>query len=333
MVRTMPLPHSATRPPRNLPSRRSALVRGLGLVGTLAALPLWAQGPSPALAVLYPQIGEPFRAAFATILEGIRQQLNADIPAFALAGDGLLPAQSNELLKHDPRLIIALGRSGLKAVKTVGSSATVIVGCVLGMPESQAQAYTVHTLAPDPALVFAGLRKLVPAARRVFVVADPQQNAWLLRLAHEAARALGLELVARDAADLMQATRAYTELLTHIEPRRDALWLPQDSTTVEESTLLPMVLEQSWQRGFPLISSNAVHVKRGALFALYPDNAALGRSLGLSALDTLAHPLRAPRGLQPLRDVLFAANQRTAAHLGIALNPRSQRIDKVYPEP
>lgn len=320
------------RPPCELPSRRHALGLGLGLASALATWPAAGQPAAPSLAVLYPDIGEPFRQVFATILDGIREQAKSAVPAFAVAGDGLEPAQSDELVKRDPRVIIALGRSGLKAVKGLNTSAAVVAGCVLGVPESQAQAFTVHSLAPDPALVFAGLRRLVPGTRRVFAVLDPQQNAWLLRLGQEAARALGLELVAYEAADLMQATRSYKELLAAIDPKRDALWLPQDSTTVEEATLLPLVLEQSWQRGFALVSSNAAHVKRGALFALYPDNAALGRSLAQSAADTLANPRRPPRGLVPLRDVLAAANQRTAAHLGIALNPRTHRIDKLYPE-
>lgn len=319
-------------PSSDLPSRRRVVGLGLGLAGVLAAGPSGGQPAAPSLAVLYPNIGEPFRQVFATILESIREQLKSTVPAFAVAGDGLEPAQSDELARRDPRVIIALGRSGLKAARSLNTSAAVVAGCVLGVPESQAQALTVHSLAPDPALVFAGLRRLVPAARRIFVVIDPQQNAWLLRLGQEAARALGLELVAHEAGDLMQATRAYKDLLATIEPKRDALWLPQDSTTVEEATLLPLVLEQSWQRGFALVSSNALHVKRGALFALYPDNPALGRSLAVSAVETLANPRRAPHGLLPLRDVLAAANQRTAAHLGIALNPRAHRIDKLYPE-
>lgn len=319
-------------PPCELPSRRHALGVGLILAGALAARPTLGQQPAPAIAVLYPDIGEPFRQVFATILEGIRDQVKSPVPAFAVAGEGLEAAQAADLVKRDPRVVIALGRSGLKAVKTLNTSAAVVAGCVLGVPEAQAQAHTVHSLAPDPALVFAGLRRLLPAARRVFVVLNPQQNAWLLRLGHEAARALGMELVAHEAGDLMQATRAYKELLGAIEPKRDALWLPQDSTTVEEAALLPLLLEQSWQRSFALVSSNAVHVKRGALFALYPDNAALGSSLGLSAVETLANPRRPPRGLLPLRDVLSAANQRTAAHLGIALDPRAHRIDKLYPE-
>jgi putative ABC transport system substrate-binding protein len=236
-----------------------------------------------------------------------------------------------ELRKRDVRVVIALGRSGLKAAAALDRMIGVVAGCVLGAPEAQAQTYTVHSLAPDPALMLAQLRRLLPAARRVFIVHDPQQNAWLARLGAEAARVAGMELVALEVEDPRRALRAYQDVFPSIDPKRDALWLPQDTTAVEETTLLPLVLQEAWQRGFAVCSSNVAHVRRGVLFALYPDNPALGRSLGQSALDTLAGR-RPARGMLPLRDVLVAANHRTAAHLGIELDLRNHRIDKLYPE-
>lgn len=308
-------------------------VQALGALGlwTLAALrPSWAADGS-ALAVVYPEIGEPFRSVFASIVEGIREQARQAVPGFPVGTEVAAPELADEIRKREVRVVIALGRSGLKAAEALDRSIYVVAGCVLAVPEAQAQAYTVHSLAPDPALIFAQLRRMLPTARRVWVVHDPQQNAWLMRLAQDAARPLGLELAATEASDLQRATKAYQEIVAAAEPQRDVLWLPQDSTTVEEATLLPLVLQEAWRRSFAVISSNAQHVRRGALFALYPDNAAMGRSLAQSALETLATK-RPARGLLPLRDVLVAANQRTAAHLGLELDLRSQRIAKLYPE-
>lgn len=325
------MPAAPSRPTR---PRRQALRLLAGGLGVAACGPAWLRASEATLplAVVYPDIGAPFREVFATILEGIREQARQAVPGFALAGDAAMPMLADELRRREVRVVIALGRSGLKAARLLDDAVSVVAGCVLGVPEAQARDYTVHSLAPDPALVFAQLRRLLPATRRVFTVIDPQQNGWLLRLAQDAARAQGLELVAHEAHDLKRATRAYQDAVAAIEPRRDAIWLPQDATTVEEATLLPLVLQEAWQRSFALVSSNALHVKRGALFALYPDNPALGRSLAQSALDALASPRRPARGLLPLREVLVAANHRTASHLGIALDPRVQRIDKLYPE-
>jgi putative tryptophan/tyrosine transport system substrate-binding protein len=313
-------------------ARRQAL-RGLLALGVALAAGRARAADTAALAVVYPDIGEPFREVFAAIVEGVRQQAKQSVPSFAVAGEAVLPALVDELKRREVRAVVALGRSGLKAAQLLDSAVALVAGCVLGVPEAQVQqAYAVHSLAPDPALVFAQLRRLLPGTRRVFTVMDPQQNGWLLKLAQEAARTLKLELVAHEADDLKRATRAYQELVGTLEPRRDALWLPQDATTVDDTTLLALVLQEAWQRGFALVSSNVLHVKRGALFALYPDNPALGRSLARSALEALEQPRRSARGMLPLRDVLVAANQRTAAHLGLTLDPRAQRIDKLYPE-
>jgi len=319
--------------PTDASARRHAL-KAMAALAAGSALPAGLRAAEGGgLAVLYPDIGEPFRSVFATILEGIREQARQPVGGFAVSGDTLPPNLAEDLRRREVRVVVALGRSGLKAVRTLDPALALVAGCVLGVPEAQVQqAYAVHSLAPDPALVFAQLRRLLPGTRRVVTVMDPQQNGWLLRLAQEAARALRLELVAHEADDLKRATRAYQELIITLEPRRDALWLPQDATTVDDTALLALVLQEAWQRGFALVSSNVLHVKRGALFALYPDNPALGRSLAKSALEALEQPRRSTRGMLPLRDVLVAANHRTAAHLGIELDPRAQRIDKLYPE-
>jgi putative ABC transport system substrate-binding protein len=84
-----------------------------------------------------------------------------------------------------------------------------------------------------------------------------------------------------------------------------------------------------------VFSSNVAHVRRGALFSLYPDNLELGRFLGSSAQTLIGSnvgPTAAPRGLQALRQVLTAVNTRTAEHLGLDLRASGQRIHLVLPE-
>jgi putative tryptophan/tyrosine transport system substrate-binding protein len=75
-----------------------------------------------------------------------------------------------------------------------------------------------------------------------------------------------------------------------------------------------------------------MHVRRGVLFALYPDNAEIGRYLAGAALATLSSRSPQPRGIQALKQVLTAVNTRTADHLGIDLRASEQRIHLVLPE-
>jgi len=67
------------------------------------------------------------------------------------------------------------------------------------------------------------------------------------------------------------------------------------------------------------------------LFALYPNNAELGRDLGLAALRLLAGETR--HGMLPLREVYTGVNLRSASHLGINIDHEQQRtLDAVFPE-
>jgi putative ABC transport system substrate-binding protein len=139
-------------------------------------------------------------------------------------------------------------------------------------------------------------------------------------------------MVVQDAEDIKTAFRFYQDAFAGADPRRDVIWLPQDSTTVDDATVLPFVLQESWNRGVAVFSSSVAHVKRGALFALYPNNRELGKSLAQSAAAALG-PNHASRGMLPLKEVLVAANLRTASHLGIQLGSRQQSFDLIFPEP
>jgi putative ABC transport system substrate-binding protein len=164
------------------------------------------------------------------------------------------------------------------------------------------------------------------------VVYNPQNNEWLIKLARDVAKAQGLELLAFEAKDLASAARQYEAAFAGVDGRRDAVWLPQDPTTVDEGTILPLVLKESWNRNVPVFSSSFLHVKKGALFALYPNNLELGRTLASSARAVLAGESR-KRGVVPLREVHTAINMRTASHLGLSIGNQQRRsFDFIFPE-
>ncbi|HEX5802520.1 MAG TPA: ABC transporter substrate binding protein [Azospira sp.] len=298
-----------------------------------APIKLAAAGGNPGpIAVLYPDIGEPYRSVFAKIIEGIEDKTRNKVASYAVGGNFNAQELSGELKRQDIQVVIALGRNGLKAASSLDKSIGVVIGGVISATETDSRGSTILSLAPDPALLFARLKALSPRTQRVTVIYDPRQNGWLIKLAQEAARAQGIELVAQEAADLKSALALYQQFLAAADVRRDALWLPQDSATVDESTVLPLVLQESWTKGLLVFSSNASHVRRGALFALYPNNVELGRNLAASALGVVAGA-PAGRGTLPLRDVLTAFNTRTASHLGLNISASQQRdFDLLFPE-
>lgn len=308
----------------------------LGGVCALAAAPALAQmvvhnAPGQPVAILFPDLPQPFRKIFLDIIAGIESRARQRVRAYPLAPGQDLQELSAALKRNQTRLVVALGRQGLKAAAAIDAPLGMVVSGVSSVPDAEKQHGV--CLTPDPALLFAQLKSLLPATRRVLVVYNPQHNEWLMGVARGAARAAGLELGTLEARDLAGAARLYESAFASADGRRDAVWLPTDPTTVDETTIIPIVLRDSWNRRVPIFSSSLLHINKGALFSLYPNNVELGRSLADLANDLLAgiHP---PPGVTPLRQVHAALNTRTASHFGISITPRMQQaFDYVYPAP
>ncbi len=308
----------------------SRSVAVLFFIALAVILPVWSAGED-AIAVIYPDIGEPYRAIFDEMIKGIEEQVGTDVSSYPVKADTDIAALKVRLQQQKARVVIALGRQGMNTATLLNNGA-VVVGGVLTVPESEAKRQPVITLSPDPALLFARMKALMPMMKRIFVVYDPGFNSWLIKLAKDAASAQGLELVVYQAQDLRGAVQSYQKIFSEADGRSDVLWLPQDPTTVEENSILPLVLQDSWNQSIAVISSNFGHVRRGVLFALYPDNEALGKSLASLAEGILNKGSEAGKpGMMTLHDVQSAVNVRTAKHLGI--NPvRLNGFNLTFPE-
>ncbi|SHM73853.1 putative ABC transport system substrate-binding protein [Duganella sacchari] len=283
------------------------------------------------IAVVYPNVEEPFRSAFLAMIQGIEDRIKLRVRAYPVDPHVDTTDLNNTLKRSGTKVVIALGRQGLSATAGLDREISVLAGGVLLLSESEN--VTGISMTPDPAMLFSRLRLLLPELRRIIVVYNPQKSDWLIKLAREAAKAQNLELSAYVAADLASAAKLYSQLIASADNRHDAIWLPHDSTTVEESTILPLVLKESWNSNLPLFSSNVLHVKKGALFAMLPDNVELGRTLAASAMGVIAGDVRR-RPLVPLRELQTAINLRTASHIGLNLGALQQRsFDFVYPQP
>lgn len=288
-------------------------------------------GKGGTIAVLYPNVEEPFRSAFVSMIQGIEERTKLHVRSYPVDPKVDTAELNSTLKRNGTRVVIALGRQGLNATAGLDKEITVLAGGVLLL--SDADNVAGISMTPDPALLFARLRALLPELKRVIVVYNPQKSEWLIKLAREAARNQGLELSTHVAGDLARAAQLYPQLIAAADNRHDAVWLPHDTTTVEEGTILPLVLRESWNSGVPLFSSNVLHVKKGALFAMVPNNVELGRTLGGSALGVIAGDNKR-RSLTPLRELQTAINVRTASHIGLNLGSRQQRsFDYVYPQP
>ncbi len=281
--------------------------------------------------VLYPKVRPPYEGVFMSIIQGLEEQPSLKVKTYPLPRDYDIKDIRAWVEREGIDALVVLGQRGVKAAKALSPSVPVVASGVLLTPQENGAITAGISLAVDPEKLFRTLRTLAPQVERVFVVYHPAYNNWLIQKAEEVARREGLTLEGHPARSLKEAVEAYRRIFERARPGRDALWLPFDSTTVNDRVILPLVLEASWERYLVVFSSNPAHVQKGALFALYPDNEALGRRLGKMVLDLLGGRLHTHRILF-LEDVKLAVNLRVAEHLGLGLDKlKRASVDMIFP--
>ncbi len=319
--------------PAAVPIPAAALGAGgrLALAARVATAAGGAAG-KVAIAVIYPQLGEPFGTIFRQIVDGIEIEAPSTVARIALPERRAPADLGAELRERGVGVVIALGRHGLQAAESLPDRLPVVGGAILASPHDGNLADTVVSLTPDPGKLLERLCQLAPAVGRVFVVYSQQQSDWLIEIAARAAQRLGLELVAREAQDRRGTLKAFQQITREARSGEDAIWLPQDAQTVDPEVVLPFVLQQAWDRSLALFSSTLAHVQRGALFALYPDNERMGRRLANSAVELYrSRPPARMRRVEPLQDLLAAINVRTAGHLGLNVEDALKDYALVFP--
>jgi putative ABC transport system substrate-binding protein len=285
------------------------------------------------IAVLYPDIGEPYGSVFVSITKGIEAELAA-APVVIPVGDDAESVRAL-LASGEFDACIALGRTTLDLLERLQIDIPVVRGAVLdpNVPVAGAGDHVPLgiSLTPDPAQLLGDLKTLAPKVARVTVVYSDAQGQALIDRAVAAGARLGLAVKTYRAEDLPAAAAIYKSLIGGLGPG-DALWLPQDPQAVDDKVILPMLLNAAWKQNFILFSSNADHAKRGALYSVYPDNFTMGRRLArIAALRAAGHEANA--GMQPLEDLLIAVNLRAAEHLRLNLDPsRIRSFDLTFPQ-
>lgn len=294
-----------------------------------------AHAKSPSVAVVYPEVRDPYRGVFLEIARGMEEELGQSVSHYVLSDrqdstDKLIA----EMKSDDIDVVVTLGRAGLAVAKPLSAVFPVVIGGALIRPDEAPQGITGISLTPAPEILFDNLKRLVPETRQITVIFDPQQTAWEIEHAEKAARERGFTLNAQPAENLRVSSGLFRQILVEIQGNTIALWLPRENAAMDEQTLLPVVLKEAWEKNFVVFSSNLDHVRKGALFSLYPDNFGMGRSLATLAQQQAQQGGTKAETIKPLRDLLVAVNLRTAEHLGLHFSNQTRReFAMVFPTP
>ncbi len=288
-------------------------------------------GAEDKVVLLYPKIDEPYQRIFDEIIKGIDKEATFSIQKKVVEDkyDPTLIAEWTE--KQNPDAIIALGQRSFQAIQNIDAEVPMLIGAVINLSKKLESKSIAISYAPNPTIVFSTLKKLTPNIKTVNVVYNPIEMGWLIEIAKEAAIDADIKLNTFEATNFKESAKIYRQILEKMDNKYDALWLLQDNSILDDRVLLPYILEKSWKDNLIIFSSNLSHVKKGALFSLYPDNYNLGIRIGKLINDIKETESFEPN-LRPLEDVKLAVNIRTAKHLDLRINYKlRQQFDLIFP--
>lgn len=282
---------------------------------------------SDPIAVLYPEIREPYNQIFVNITLGIEKEYGTKVKVLKLTKKTDINDVNKWLAQHQISGVITLGSKGYSIAQQLKKEIAVVVGAVrIAATSGELNGISMF---PSPQTVLQEMRRLIPTINKVHFILNPNKQQWLLPWI-KSAEQVGVQLTLHEAKDLTESATRYRDLLNVLDHKKEALWLMSDRAIMDPA-IMSDILEQAWEKNLTVFSNSLADVKRGALFAIYPDNHAMGRSLAKALAKVLLHPNDAP-GIILLTDTLIAINQRTAKHLGLYFNKAKQQdFGLVYP--
>ncbi len=311
------------------PSRwREATTDLLRVILVMAFLWVPTAAFSASLLVVYPEAPEPYREAFAQMMEGLARTTQQPLRSKTLTAKTTPEAFRDWLMDAGPDETVVL--LGYQALSLYGRDPPpvrrVIVGGVSVLPSQTPLPGISLTL--DPMLYLHMLHTLLPNIRRVVVYCNAQEQPWIAQV-EQAALAARIEVERVIVTDAFDVARQLRMTFQTLDPKTTALWFGRNTLTLNADLLYSYVLEQTWDRGIAAFSETVLLTKYGLLFALYPNYTEVGAEIG-----ALVRRQTHPAGLQFSRASQFAFNRRTARHLGIALRDDVIRQAKpLFPEP
>lgn len=280
----------------------------------------------PHIAILYPTVSKQYSSMFDQFISGI-----TSVPGFHFISHRIKDDTTPEDIeqwskKQDIKGYIALGQTTYKLIDSLNNELPLIAGGMVATPPG----ISGISLSGDPEAFFRQLQILNPNINRVYFIYSKQNNGWLIQRARKISKKYNIEFISLQVDDFKQATFQYKIVLKSVRPRTDAIWIPLDNIAPMD-ILLPDILQTSWNKSITIFSNNILHVRRGTLFALYPDHEKQGRRL-VALLQRHLENKNTPSLLYPSVDYKTAVNIRTATHLKMRYSKEMiKTFDKVFP--
>lgn len=171
-----------------------------------------------------------------------------------------------------------------------------------------------------PQAQFEAIRSLLPNAKRIGVIYNPQETEAVIQQARRSAKDMGLELVAVP----ISSGDKVPDALRSLDKSVDALWSVADGTTFTPASMEFLFLH-TLRNKLPFMGLSPAFVKAGALLALAIDYQEVGTQCGGLALKLLAGENPGSLPITTPQKLTLHVNLKTAETLGLKIPPERLR--------
>ena len=309
--------------------RRAFFCASLALFFYISLLLLGLPAPAAALDVAILKSSD--IAAYNQAVAGFKAALppGTTIVEYDMQGDiARGRKQAQKIRASDAALVLAVGLKAALVAKLEIIDTPVIFCMVLDPAKHDLKAPNMTGILLEVPIErqLSTLRSVLPAARRIGVLYDPEKTAPFVEEARRRAKGLGLDLVARAVSSEKEVPAALRALL----PQVDTLWLIPDSTVLTEDSLR-FLLNTTLEASIPVLGFSPDLVKSGALIGLSVNYEDLGRQGGMLAKTIVSGQGGPSLGLAQPERLRLSLNLKTAKFLGITVPPDIvNRADDLY---
>ena len=253
-------------------------------------------------------------------VEGFKSVCGAKIKRLVISelkgADGAAVAGTIDGLKPDMVLAIGMGAlSKVKAIKhipvvylmvlnpqSILSGEKNIIGVSMNIPPGK-QLYILH--------------EALPEVKRVGLVYDPERTGTFVRAARNAARRVGITVVAME----VHGPREVSSSIYGMRDKIDIFWMLPDLTVITPETI-ELLLLLSLEEKIPILTFSEKYVELGALLSIGIDAFDIGRQAGEMANAVLSGKgIKAIKPVDARREVI-SVNTKVAQKLGIRIDEK-----------
>ncbi len=226
-------------------------------------------------------------------------------------------ATLQEIENKQPDVFFTLGTKASQEVQTLHPNRPQVVTMILDdLVLKQSKQTTGVILNFPPEVHFSMLRRLLPDAKRVYLLYNPKKNDSLFARMEKEADTYQLELYGLPVETVSQLPAA----LKSVGRQADML-LGLPDQTVYSSKTAKAVLLSTFRNRIPFAGLSRYWVKAGALYALDWDYQDLGRQCGEMAYRIMDGTAVSDIAPTPPATVRFVINMKTADHLRLNIDP------------